>query len=102
MALIYRYHIKIFRNYRMKPYSNIQGVPLIKRKYIARFRPSFKLDLKIISQPLFSVCIYKAVSAGKVLAHPKKDSLGNKVVLALPYTNTPVALLQYSNTLTLQ
>ena len=44
---------------------------------------------------------HKAVSAGKVLAHPKKDSLGNKVVLALPYTNTPVALLQYSNTLTL-
>ena len=42
-----------------------------------------------------------AVSAGKVLALPKKDSLGNKVVLALPYTNTSVALLQHYYTPTL-
>ena len=42
-----------------------------------------------------------AVSVGKVLALPKKDSLGNKVVLALPYTNTFVALLQHYITPTL-
>ena len=43
-------------------WNHIQRVPLIKRKYIARFRPSFKLDLKIISQPLFSVFIHKLYS----------------------------------------
>ena len=39
-----------------------------------------------------------AESVGKVLALPKNNSLGNKVVLALPYTNTFVAVLQHYNT----
>ena len=55
----------------------------------------------ILDKKVFVQHSLTAVSAGKVLALPKKDSLGNKVVLALPYTNTPVALLQYYYTPTL-
>ena len=39
-----------------------------------------------------------AESVGKVLALPIKDSFTNKIVLALPYTNTFVAVLQHYNT----
>ena len=39
-----------------------------------------------------------AESVGTVLALPIKDSFTNKIVLALPYTNTFVAVIQHYNT----